>query len=51
MNNNMSALILFCCAAAMAYMGTRRYRAGERGRALFNFFMAAAMAIFGTGYL
>ena len=48
---NTSALILFCCAAVMAYMGGRRYRAGERGRALFDFFMAAAMAIFGAGYL
>jgi hypothetical protein len=42
---------MFCCAAVMGCMGVRRYRAGERGRAMFNFFMAAAMAVFGAGYL
>lgn len=45
------ALILFGCAAVMASMGARRYRAGQKGRALFNLFMAAAMVIFGAGYL
>ena len=45
------AAVMFCCAAVMGYMGVRRYRAGERGRAMFNFFMTAAMAIFGAGYL
>jgi hypothetical protein len=42
---------MFCCAAVMGCMGVRRYRAGEKGRAMFNFFMAAAMAAFGIGYL
>jgi hypothetical protein len=42
---------MFSCAAVMGYMGVRRYRAGERGRALLNFFMAAAMFVFGAGYL
>jgi hypothetical protein len=46
-----SAVVMFCCAAVMGYMGVRRYRAGERGRAILNFFMAAAMAVFGAGYL
>ncbi|MDR2176227.1 MAG: hypothetical protein LBO82_09880 [Synergistaceae bacterium] len=46
-----SAGIMFSCAAVMGYMGVRRYRAGERGRALLNFFMAAAMFVFGAGYL
>jgi hypothetical protein len=45
------AVVMFCCAAVMGYMGVRRYRAGERGRAMLNFFMAAAMFIFGAGYL
>ena len=45
-----SALILFSCAAVMAYMGTQRYRAGQRARALFNLFMAVCMVIFGMGY-
>lgn len=48
---SMPALVLFACAAVMTSMGARRYRAGQRGRALFNLFMAAAMAIFGAGYL
>jgi hypothetical protein len=45
------ALILFACAFAMGYVGVIRYRAGQRGRAMFNFFMAASMIIFGLGYL
>jgi hypothetical protein len=32
-------------------MGTVRYRAGQSGRAMFDFFMAASMIIFGLGYL
>ena len=38
------ALILFCCAAAMVLMAVRRFRAGQRGRALFNLMLAAFMA-------
>ena len=48
---NTPALVLFGCAVVMAYMGTRRYRAGQRGRAMFDFFMALSMVIFGMGYL
>jgi hypothetical protein len=46
-----SAAVLFVCAAVMAFMGRQRYRAGMRGRALLDFFMAACMAIFGMGYM
>jgi hypothetical protein len=45
------ALILFACAFAMGYTGTLRYRSGQKGRAMFDFFMAASMVIFGLGYL
>lgn len=45
------ALILFCCAAAMVLMAARRFRAGQRGRALFNLMLAAFMAIFAWGHL
>ena len=45
------ALILFCCAATMVLMAVRRFRAGQRGRALFNLMLAAFMAIFAWGHL
>ncbi|MDR1874478.1 MAG: hypothetical protein LBQ90_05645 [Synergistaceae bacterium] len=45
------AVILFFCAATMGFVGARRYRAGMKGRAMLDFFMAACMAIFGMGYL
>ena len=45
------ALILFCCAAAMLMMAGRRWQAGQKGRAAFNIFLAACMAIFAWGYL
>ena len=45
------ALILFCCAAAMVLMAVRRFRAGQRGRALFKLMLAAFMAIFAWGHL
>ena len=48
---DLPALILFACAFAMGYLGTARYRAGQKGRALFNFFMAVSMLLFGLAYL
>ncbi|MDR1621852.1 MAG: hypothetical protein LBS00_05710 [Synergistaceae bacterium] len=48
---NLPVWILFACAFAMAYLGTVRYRAGQRGRAMYNFFMAASMIVFGLVYL
>ncbi|MDR1978412.1 MAG: hypothetical protein LBQ42_06730 [Synergistaceae bacterium] len=48
---DLPALVLFACALAMGYMGTVRYRAGQRGRGMFDFFMAASMIAFGLGYL
>ena len=44
------SIVLFVCAAVMFHMGIRRHRAGQGPRALFNFFMAVCMAIFGMGY-
>ncbi|MDR3231340.1 MAG: hypothetical protein LBT65_07860 [Synergistaceae bacterium] len=49
--NGGAAVVLFCCATAMAFAGGRRYRSGEKGRAMLDFFMAACMVIFGAGYL
>lgn len=51
MNATLPALVLFACSAVMGYMGILRYRAGQKNRAMFNFFMAASMLIFGYGYL
>ena len=48
---NITALVLFACALIMAGMGVTRYRAGQKGLALRDFFMAAVMAVFGAGYL
>jgi hypothetical protein len=48
---DLPALILFACACVMGYMGTLRNRAGQRGRAMYNFFMAVAMVVFGLVYL
>jgi threonine/homoserine/homoserine lactone efflux protein len=45
------SMVLFCCAAAMVFAGGRRYRSGERRRAMFDFFMAVCMAVFGMGFL
>ncbi len=45
------ALILFGCAAVMAFMAVRRLRAGQGGRALFDLILAAFMAIFAWGHL
>jgi hypothetical protein len=49
--SGLPALILFACAFVMGYMGTVRCRAGQRGRATYDFFMAASMLIFGLVYL
>ncbi|MDR1731806.1 MAG: hypothetical protein LBR61_06880 [Synergistaceae bacterium] len=46
-----SAIILFVCALVMVFTGRQRFRAGQKGRAAFDFFMAACLAIFGLGYL
>ncbi|MDR2527394.1 MAG: hypothetical protein LBD04_00015 [Synergistaceae bacterium] len=48
---NITTWVLFACALLMAGMGITRYRAGQKGLALRDFFMAAAMAVFGAGYL
>ncbi len=45
------AAVLFGCAAVMVVMAVRRWRAGWRGRALFNLIMALFMTIFAWGYL
>ena len=49
--SDLPALILFACSFVMGYMGTVRYRAGQRGRAMYDFFMAASMLVFGLAYL
>jgi hypothetical protein len=48
---NMYAVILFFCALIMGCMGMARRRAGQKRRALLDFFMAASMTIFGMGLL